>query len=153
MRAAWLARAFAEPAARDEAFASTLLHDVGRVVLALAQGSNFRLLAERVQGGESLLDVELEVFGVTHADVGARLLAIWGLPLTIVDVVQFHHDPGSAPESCRALASIVHVADAIVHGANNEMKLDTASLERAGHAHRVEGWLAIAKKAGAEPTA
>jgi hypothetical protein len=38
-----------------------------------------------------------------------------------------------------------------VHGANNEMKLDTASLERAGHAHRVEGWLALAKKAATEP--
>lgn len=153
MRAAWLARAFAEPAQRDEAFAATLLHDVGRVVLALAQGANFRLLTERVQRGESLLDVELEVFGVTHADVGARLLAIWGLPSTLVDVVQYHHDPGSAPEACRALASIVHVADAIVHGASNEMKLDTASLERAGHAHRVEGWLAIAKKAATEPAA
>jgi HD-like signal output (HDOD) protein len=153
MRAAWLARAFSEPAQRDEAFAATLLHDVGRVVLALAQGANFRVLTERVRSGESLLDVELEVFGVTHADVGARLLAIWGLPSTLVDVVQYHHDPGSAPEACRALASIVHVADAIVHGANNEMKLDTASLERAGHARRVEGWLAIAKKAATDPPA
>jgi HD-like signal output (HDOD) protein/CheY-like chemotaxis protein len=154
MRAAWLARSFAEPAVRDEAFASTLLHDVGRVVLALAQGTNFRALSERVQGGETLLDVELDVFGVTHADVGARLLAIWGLPTAIVDVVQYHHDPGSAPEASRALASIVHVADAIVHGESNEMKLDLASLERAGHAHRVDGWLAIAKRmASTEPTA
>ncbi|HZJ62957.1 MAG TPA: response regulator [Kofleriaceae bacterium] len=154
MRAAWLARSFAEPAARDEAFASTLLHDVGRVVLALSQGAGFRVLTERVQRGERLVDVEIEVFGVTHADVGARLLAIWGLPSAIVDVVQHHHDPGGAPEASRALASIVHVADALVHGVNNEMALDTASLERAGHAHRVAGWLAIAKRAAStEPAA
>ena len=154
LRAAWLARSFAEPAVRDEAFASTLLHDVGRVVLALAQGANFLALTERVKRGETLLDVELDVFGVTHADVGARLLAIWGLPSAIVDVVQYHHDPGSAPEASRALASIVHVADAIVHGPSNEMKLDLASLERAGHAHRVDGWLAIANKMGSmEPPA
>jgi HD-like signal output (HDOD) protein len=153
MRAAWLARSFAEPAARDEAFASTLLHDVGRVVLALAQGANFRALTERVQHGESLLDVELDVFGVTHADVGSRLLAIWGLPSALVDVVQFHHDPGSAPEASRALASIVHVADAIVHGASNEMKIDMASLTRAGHAHKLDGWMAIAKKMATEPAA
>jgi len=154
MRAAWLARSFAEPAARDEAFASTLLHDVGRVVLALSQGAGFRVLTERVHRGERLVDVEIDVFGVTHADVGARLLAIWGLPSAIVDVVQYHHDPGSAPEASRALASIVHVADALVHGVNNEMALDTASLERAGHAHRVEGWLAIAKRAAStEPAA
>jgi HD-like signal output (HDOD) protein len=154
LRAAWLARSFAEPAVRDEAFASTLLHDVGRVVLALAQGANFLALTERVKRGETLLDVELDVFGVTHADVGARLLAIWGLPSAIVDVVQYHHDPGSAPEASRALARNVHVADAIVHGPSNEMKLDLASLERAGHAHRVDGWLAIANKMGSmEPPA
>jgi HD-like signal output (HDOD) protein len=151
MRAAWLARSFAEPAARDEAFASTLLHDVGRVVLALSKGTNFRTVTERVQSGERLIDVEIDVFGVTHADVGARLLAIWGLPSSIVDVVQFHHDPGSAPETCRALASIVHVADAIVHGA--EAHLDMASLERAGYAHRVEEWLALGRKAATEPAA
>jgi len=154
MRAAWLARSFAEPASRDEAFASTLLHDVGRVVLALSKGPGFRSVSERVQRGERLLDIEIDVFGVTHADVGARLLAIWGLPSAIVDVVQYHHDPGSAPEASRALASIVHVADALVHGVNNEMGLDMASLERAGHSHRVEGWLAIAKRVDrTEPTA
>lgn len=151
MRAAWLARSFAEPAARDEAFASTLLHDVGRVVLALAQTANFQVVSERVKHGESLLDVEVDVFGVTHADVGARLLAIWGLPSAIVDVVQYHHDPGSAPEASRALASIVHVADSIVHGEASETGINTASLERAGHAQKVAGWLAIAQRM--EPSA
>jgi len=147
LRAAWLARAFAEPARRDEAFASTLLHDVGHVVLALGRGPEFRTVCERVRAGEPQLALELEVFGVTHADVGARLLAIWGLPPAIVDVVQFHHDPGSAPESCRRLAAIVHVADARVQHTPVEANLDMASLERAGCADLVPGWLATAEQA------
>jgi len=146
MRAAWLARSFAEPASRDEAFVSTLLHDVGRVVLALGGHTEFHEFSERVAHGEDALEVELEVFGVTHADVGARLLAIWGLPMAIVDVVQFHHDPGSAPPASRLLASIVHVADSLIHTASAATPLDMASLERAGVAHLVPGWIAIADR-------
>lgn len=146
MRAAYLARALAEPALRDQAFSSTLLHDVGRVVLALGQCAEFQVFAERIRRGEQAIEVELEMFGVSHADVGARLLAIWGLPMAIVDVVQFHHDPGSAPEASRLLASIVHVADAIVDPLPTETRLDMPSLERAGCAHRVAEWLAIAER-------
>lgn len=148
MRAAHLARSLAQPAVRDEVFASTLLHDVGRVVLALSRGDEARICFERVKQGEDRLAVELELFGVTHADVGARLLAIWGLPKAIVDVVQFHHDPGSAPEACRELASIVHVADALTHAGGAGTPLDLASLERAGYADRLPGWIAIAQAAG-----
>jgi HD-like signal output (HDOD) protein len=147
MRAAILARAFSDPAHRDEAFASTLLHHVGHVVLALCRGAEFKLFSERVKRGENVLDVELDLFGVTHADVGARLLAIWGLPTAIVDVVQFHHDPGSAPESGRRLASMVHVADAMVHQPRSSTEIDMASLERAGCADLVAGWRAIAERA------
>jgi HD-like signal output (HDOD) protein len=147
MRAANLARAFAEPAHREEAFASALLHHVGHVVLALCRAAEFQLYSERIERGENLLDVELDLFGVTHSDVGARLLAIWGLPTAIVDVVQFHHDPGSAPEARRRLASIVHVADAMVRQPRSSTEIDMPSLERAGCADLVAGWRAIAERA------
>lgn len=146
MRAAWLARTIAEPAARDEVFASTLLHDVGHVVLALGRSEDYKAIYARAMAGESMLELEREVFGVTHADVGARLLAIWGLPSTIVDVVQYHHDPGSAPEACRRQAAIVHVADTAVPHMPVGSPIDMASLERAGCAHLVPGWLALAER-------
>jgi HD-like signal output (HDOD) protein len=146
MRAATLARAIAEPAARDEAFASTLLHDVGHVVLALGRARDYQVFRARAQEGEPQIALELEVFGVTHADVGARLLAIWGLPTAIVDAVQYHHDPGSAPEPCRRIASIVHFADAWVPHLPIPAALDLASLERAGCAHLVPSWRALAEK-------
>jgi HD-like signal output (HDOD) protein len=147
MRAAWLARTIADPAIRDEAFASTLLHDVGHVVLALSRGTQFRAFHDRLQRGEPPLEVELDLFGVTHADVGARLLAIWGLPSTIVDVVHYHHDPGSAPAPVRRLASIVHVAEAAVPHVPFRTQLNMPSLELAGCAHMVPTWLALAERA------
>jgi HD-like signal output (HDOD) protein len=147
MRAAHLARTIADPATRDEAFASTLLHDVGHVVLALGRGQEFLEFRDRAQRGEPQLALEIELFGVTHADVGARLLAIWGLPATIVDAVQYHHDPGSAPEACRRLASIVHFADVWEPHMPLPSELNLESLERAGCAHLVAGWRATAERA------
>ena len=43
---------------------------------------------------------EREIFGVTHAEVGAYLLGLWGIPFPIVEAVAFHHRPNEvAPES------------------------------------------------------
>ncbi len=148
MQAAVLARSFAEPALRDEAFASTLLHDVGHVVLAQCRGPEFQIFRDRINAGDRMVDIEHDLFGVSHAEVGARLLAIWGLPTAIVDVVHFHHDPARAPEARKKLACIVHVADAIAHASGGTPTLDLASLALAGCADLVPGWLALAQQAG-----
>jgi HD-like signal output (HDOD) protein/ActR/RegA family two-component response regulator len=148
VQTALVARSFAEPAMRDEVYAAALLHDVGMIVLAMRCRGNFGEYSERVRAGEDRLALEQELFGVTHSDVGARLLAIWGLPSVLVDAVQYHHDPGSAPEARRQIASIVHVADALTMPGEPVPPLDMASLERAGYAHLVDGWIATARCAG-----
>ncbi len=147
MRAAMLARSFAQPSQRDEVFATTLLHDVGLVVLAVCRRAEFEVFTDRVKRGEDRLEVERDLFGVTHADVGARLLAIWGLPSVLVDGVQYHNDPGSAPEDRRQAASIVHVADALTQPPGRSPGLNLESLERAGNAHLVDGWIETARAA------
>jgi HD-like signal output (HDOD) protein/CheY-like chemotaxis protein len=153
LRAAQLARSLAEPALRDQAFAATLLHDIGHIVLAIGRGPEFESFHRRAaQEPERELELEHELFGVNHAEIGGRLLAMWGVPPEIVDGVLFHHDPGAAPEPSRLLASIVHVSDACVQHLPANAQLDLASLERAGYRERVPGWLAIAERAGGLPT-
>jgi putative nucleotidyltransferase with HDIG domain len=135
IRVATVARDLASPIEQDDAFASGLLHDIGYLVLALRPQHQFGRFIERVRAGESPLDVERDLFGVTHAEVGAHLLAIWGLPSTVVDSVQYHHDPGSAPEASRRVTSIVHVADASIAHPPVAVPLNLDSLQRAGCAH------------------
>jgi HD-like signal output (HDOD) protein/ActR/RegA family two-component response regulator len=134
LRVANAARDLATPAEQDDAFAAALLHDIGYLVLARHPAVDFAQFCTRVQRGESPLDVERQLFGVTHADVGARLLAVWGVPTATIDAVQFHHDPGSAPEVYRRLASIVHVADAVTTHSPVSVPLNRESLEAAGFA-------------------
>jgi HD-like signal output (HDOD) protein len=53
-------------------------------------------------------------FGVTHVEVGAYLLDLWGIPFPIVEAVACHHRPNElAPES-RALVAAVHKASGVV---------------------------------------
>jgi hypothetical protein len=60
-----------------------------------------------------LCAAETEVFGATHAGVGAYLLGLWGLPAPIVEAVAFHHTPSrSDMRSFGPLASL-HVANVL----------------------------------------
>jgi HD-like signal output (HDOD) protein len=113
-RVAGLARRFAPDRARGEsAFTAALLHDLGRLLLAIRAPDAYsaiweRAVAERVP----LVAAEIALLGVSHADLGAYLLGVWGLPWGIIDAVRHHHAPAPDPDGT---AMLVHVADALVH--------------------------------------
>jgi len=95
---------------------AALLHDAGKLVLAVRLPEQFeRALMKAAQEGRPLYTVEEELTRAGHAEVGAYLLALWGLPLPIVDAVCRHHHParaGDTPPGLDVLA-ITHVADAL----------------------------------------
>jgi HD-like signal output (HDOD) protein len=91
-------------------------------------------------------EVEQEFFGATHADVGAYLLALWGLPNPIIEAVALHHQLACCTKSEFSPAIAVHVADAFAHEfskTNTEVPpppLDLAHLTSLGFADRIETW-------------
>ncbi len=81
----------------EQAFLAGLMHDIGTLVLAsqLPQAyAQWQAVVER--GGGTPLEVEQQVFGATHAEVGAYLLSVWGLPAPIIEAVGFHHRTAAA---------------------------------------------------------
>ncbi len=152
---AQLARLFlTDPKRADDAFTAGLVHDVGKIVIALCLPDRFADVVRNVRSTKSTLHVvEKELLGVTHAEIGAYLLGVWGLPITIVAAVAYHHAPGLAPpETCDVLAA-VHVADALVDTAcfgeeepDPDDKLDTAFLARSGFARLLPAWRSIAER-------
>ncbi|MEO1480736.1 MAG: response regulator [Myxococcota bacterium] len=68
------------PAQGELAFTAGLLHDVGKLVL----------MSNAADSSRSEEDLESEL-GATHSDVGAYLLAMWGIPYPVVEAVAFHH--------------------------------------------------------------
>jgi HD-like signal output (HDOD) protein len=129
----------------EEAFTAALVHDIGKIVVAVVLPDRFSEIVRTARAtGRSFHVVERELLGVTHAEIGAYLLGVWGLPFTIVEAVAYHHRPSSmvSSELCDVLAA-VHVADALVDkdaAAPVDDKLDIAFLERAGLADRLPIW-------------
>jgi len=109
----------------DEAFLAGLLHDVGKVALAVRP--------------------ELAMDDVHHAEVGGYLLGLWGFPIPVVEAVVFHHEPGRAAGEGFGLAGIVHAANHLMHEQNPVRDVppplpDVAYLERCGVAERLPFW-------------
>jgi HD-like signal output (HDOD) protein len=108
-------RVVGRPDLGDEAFTAGLLLGIGQMVLARGIPERYamccRLATER---GVSLAAAEREVFGVSHAEVGAYLVGLWGLPTPIVEAVAFHERPGSAPAGGAEVLAAAHVAHVVV---------------------------------------
>lgn len=105
-------RASIEP----HAFASALLHDVGKLVLARHLQPTLRTFTERAcrEGGLTLEEAQSEVLRSCHAEAGALVVRQWGLPECIALGVRYHHAPLHAPdEGSRRLAYQIALADAV----------------------------------------
>lgn len=80
------------PDKSDEAFAASLLQDIGLVAIqcAMPEKSN-EVFAERKRLNAELHQVEKRLIGTTHMDVGAHLLKRWGLPAEVYEPIRYHH--------------------------------------------------------------
>jgi putative nucleotidyltransferase with HDIG domain len=129
----------AEPGVVDIAFTAGLLHDLGKLILAANVPDEYHEVLTRAAETQ-VKDWQAEhiAFGVTHAEVGAYLIGLWGLPDSLVDAIACHHRPGRSTESKFGPLAAVHLADALEHhrriegGKHAARDLDAAYLGRAG---------------------
>jgi putative nucleotidyltransferase with HDIG domain len=125
----------------DEAFVCGLLHDIGKLIMAANADSDYAEVVQRSRSEALPMDrVEQEIFGATHAQVGAYLLGLWGLPESVIDAIELHHslDTISAPGFSSLTA--VHVAQALEPSAPRAQNLNVEYLKRIGLENRVEQW-------------
>ena len=131
----------------DHAFLAGLLHDVGVLILASNCSEQYvEIFAQRRQKRVSLATIEEEVLGVTHAELGAYLLDLWGLPQPIVEAVAFHHCPSKWPDQSFTPLTAVHVANMMIHqtvpeqGQETDLPLDNDYLSTVNLTDRVPIW-------------
>lgn len=102
-------------AGTEQLFVSGMLHDIGRLVLCKYFPQVTRaIIAQARQSGHSLMQIERNVTGCTHAQIGKKLIQKWKLPYALENNVHYHHNPSASPNP--ESAAIVQVADIIVHG-------------------------------------
>lgn len=78
------------------AYTAGLLQDIGQLVLQRYMKREQETIQAEIAAGAALLEAETRVFGMHHAEVGARLSARWSFPEVLVDTIRFHHEPEKA---------------------------------------------------------
>jgi putative nucleotidyltransferase with HDIG domain len=101
---------------RDIAVMAALLHDIGRLFLASSMPDKFcSVLAYTSERGCKPFEAEEALLGTSHAEIGAYLLALWGLPNLTVEAIAQHHHPTRIPHFGFDCVAAVYVADLLAH--------------------------------------
>jgi HD-like signal output (HDOD) protein len=77
---------------KNSAYTAGLMHDVGRLALAVLRPREYAALLETHQGSaRSILEPERELFGFDHCEAGRYLVTDWKLPPSFSVIVSDHH--------------------------------------------------------------
>ncbi len=95
----------------SDVFIAGILHDVGILVIYKFFNNEFVEIVERSSSeNRPILEVEYDVLGLSHQEIGRFLAEKWSLPLTLCDSLSYHHKPGTSEENI-FFVSILHLVD------------------------------------------
>jgi HD-like signal output (HDOD) protein len=101
----------------DDAMLAGLLHDIGYWVLAQECPTELESAVQlAVDSRIQLFEAESRIFGVSHAEIGAYLLGIWGLPYPVIEAVAHHHIPQRVASSSFDVLAALAVAHSLSPG-------------------------------------
>lgn len=127
-RVAALAKWFAERDTEvdpDIAFTAGLIHNIGCLLLHLAQPEHAQGIQTLIDEGQySRSDAEMERLGFTSPEAGQALLDMWNFPAELGMAVRQQKAPTSFEEPS-ALAAVIHLACVVNDAIRNEEDLET----------------------------
>ncbi len=135
----------------EHAYLAGILHDVGRVVIAMQPAAG---TVAGSSSAESLAEMEQH-----HAEIGAYLLGLWGFPSPIVEAVAYHHKPTDFGPAGLTLPRIVHIADQLAQERHSpvpdpvESTLEPDLLQSLGLEDRWPHWVAALDEVETEKVA
>jgi putative nucleotidyltransferase with HDIG domain len=114
------------PELRETAFVAGLLHDVGKLVLASTMPDAFcTVLAKMNDQGSTQAEAEEELLGISHAEIGAYLLGLWGINDMVVEAIAHHHQPTRVSHADLDCSIAVYLANLLA----NELEMHANDLQ------------------------
>jgi len=112
----------------DNSFLAGMLHDAGKLILASSFPEQYREIATLLKESQNTAHaLECEVFGISHAEVGAYLMELWGLPIPVVEAIAYHHAPNMCLEKHFTPLTAVYLANIFGHYKINPDKEENES--------------------------
>ena len=96
-----------------DAFTIGFLHDIGKILLNIADTSSCQKVRTMVAEGIDIIDAENDIFGTNHADLGFLLAKKWKLSVLLANCIKYHHDPMSS--SMPQVSTLAYLANKISH--------------------------------------
>lgn len=101
----------------DRIFLAGMLHDIGYLVLAFLDPRRSDKLHTQLAAKTTRpsLEVEQEIVGICHDELGAELARHWNLPEEIIAILRYHHNPEKAEAAAgRPLVYMINVAEKLL---------------------------------------
>lgn len=140
----------------QQAFLAGMLHDLGRMVIETS-GAEVQLIGEVDGLGRSVgaAPAPNGEPGISHAEIGAYLLGLWGLPHAIVEAVAYHHRPEHASAARLDVVGAVYIANLLAHEVADQSidLLDAPGAAELLNALGVEGQVSTWRALAAETVA
>lgn len=98
----------------DSLVTAGLLHNLGFILCVHYFPEKYKRVAEvysKHSGKISLIQIEKENFGMTHAEIGGYLLDFWGIPYQTVECALFHHEPLHSAVIDQEAVGVIHIAN------------------------------------------
>ena len=91
---------------------SGMVHDIGKQVLGFFFNDLFGMVIEEIRTkNATMYEVEKDVLGISHTDIGAALAGKWQLPDFLTSVIGGHQDP-SGQDTTPAMTHLIHFSNA-----------------------------------------
>ncbi|MDH5720196.1 MAG: response regulator [Spirochaetia bacterium] len=126
-------------------FLAGLLHDLGKLILALNFPEKYGLSIESARKENiSSHEMESKIFSASHAEVGAVLAGMWSFQDPIVEAITYHHVPSLFSGKNFRPLSAVHAANYFDHifdkNDTETLQLDEKYIVRCGFSEKINLW-------------
>ena len=117
---------FKKQGSSDIAYLSSLLVDIGKIILLSLDNKTMDRLRQIAgfKGIESADLLEEMSLGISHAALGSIVCQKWHFNETLTTIIEFHHRPYMTPDSLKELTYVVYLADVFVEIESRKMRFE-----------------------------
>ncbi len=109
---------------RSQIFTIALLHDIGKIFFATHFTEVYKnIVANSARFSIPVYELEMELFGMSHAEVGKTIAQNWNFPDKVVEGIAYHHMPHKEANNT-GIPALIGFADYLYNLASSEMEHD-----------------------------